>query len=109
MTLVPYASIRMIIITALSLAFLIQHNYIRPFHVKTSNDVETASLALLLMTSVINLLKASLTDSGVVPSGPSVPFFKSLELGEKMFVLLIISCTLLTELKLRKNRKKNVL
>ncbi len=91
MTLVSYASIRMIIITALCQIFLIQHIHIRPFQVRSSNNIETLSLSLLVMTSMINLLKASLTDSGVVPSGPSVPFFKSLELCEKMFVVIIIA------------------
>ncbi len=106
MTLVPYASIQMIIITALSLVFLMQQIYMGPFHVKTSNDIEAVSMALLCMTSVINLLKACLTDLGVVPSGPSVPFFKSLEFCEKIFVLFIISFILVTEFKLRKKKRK---
>ena len=105
MTLVSYASIRMIIITALSLIFLVQHFYIFPFQVSNSNDVETLSLSLLVLTSVINLLKASLTDSGVVPSGPTVPFFKGLELCEKMLVLLIIMYILVVEVKFRRGRK----
>ncbi len=108
MTLVSYASIRMIIITALCLIFLIQHIYMSPFLVRTSNDVETVSLSLLLLTSVINLLKASLTDSGVVPSGPSVPFFKSIELCEKLFVLIIIAYILLVEIRLRKGKKSRM-
>ena len=105
MTLVSYASIRMIIISVLSLIFLVQHNYTSPFEARSSNDVEALSLVLLVLTSVINLLKASLTDSGVVPSGPTVPFFKGLELCEKMFVLLIIVYILIVEVKLRKQRK----
>ncbi len=100
MTLVPYASIRMSIISVLSLLFLIQHIYMSPFQVHTSNNAETVSLALLCVTSVINLLKATLTDSGVVPTGPSVPFFKSLEFCEKMFVFFIIGYILMIELKL---------
>ncbi len=106
MTLVSYASIRMIIITAMSLIFLVQHNYISPFQVPSSNDVEALSLSLLLLTSVINLLKASLTDSSVVPSGPTVPFFKSIGLCEKLFVLIIIGFILMTEFKLRRKRRK---
>ncbi len=106
MTLVSYASIRMIIISVLSLIFLMQHNYTSPFEVRSSNGVEALSLALLLLTAVINLLKASLTDSGVVPSGPTVPFFKGLELCEKMFVLLIIAYILIMEVKLRKQKKE---
>ncbi len=105
MTLVGYASIRMIIITGLSIIFLCQHIILMPFHVITSNYVEMLSLGLLCIASVINLLKASLTDSAVVPSGPTVPFFKALEFSEKMFVLVIIAFILLTEFKLRKNTK----
>ncbi len=106
MTLVSYASIRMIIVTVMSMIFFIQHYYVKPFLVRSSNDVEALSLSLLFLSSVINLLKASLTDSVKVPSGPSVPFFKSVELCEKLFVLLIIAYILLTEFKVRK-RKKN--
>ncbi len=106
MTLVGYASIRMIIITGLSLAFLVQHIKLNPFQIPSSNNVETLSLVLLCMTSVINLLKATLTDSGVVPSGPTVPFFKSLEVCEKIFVSLVIVYILVTELKLRNKARK---
>ncbi len=80
-----------------------------PFQVRSSNNVETLSLSLLVLTSMINLLKASLTDSGVIPSGPTVPFFKGLELSEKMFVLLIILDIFVMEFKLRKkNSRKKV-
>ncbi len=106
MTLVPYVSIRMSIISALSLVFLIQHNHISPFQVRTSNNIETLSLALLCATSVINLLKATLTDSGVVPSGPSVHFFKSLEFCEKLFVFFIIGFIFSIEFKLWKKRDR---
>ncbi len=80
-----------------------------PFEVRTSNYVEMLSLLLLSVTSVINLLKASLTDSAVVPSGPTVPFFKSLQLCEKMLVLFIIAFIIMTEVKLcqRKAEKRN--
>ncbi len=76
LTLVPFASIRMIFITMLGIVFLYQHCYIYPFHSKTSNHIEGLSLSMLVSNSVINLLKASLTDSEVIPSGPLVPFFK---------------------------------
>ncbi len=99
-----HASIQMIMITILCLIFLIQHIYMRPFQVRASNSVETLSSSLLVIASVINLLKASLTDSGVIPSGPVVPFFKSLELSEKLFVLLIIGYIVLVELKLMKGK-----
>ncbi len=99
MTLVSYASIRMITITILCIAFLCHHIHLYPFHVKTSNFMETLSLSLLIVTSVINLLKASLTDSIIVPTGPSVPFFKTLELCENMFVLILIGSILVVEVK----------
>ncbi len=108
MTLVSYASIRMIIITALCLIFLIQHINFSPFQSRGSNNIETLSLSLLVMTSMINLLKASLTDSGVVPSGPSVSFFKSLELCERMFVVIIIAFILIVEIRLRKGNKTKI-
>ena len=99
MRLISYASIRMIIINILSSLFLIQHLYFFPFNVKTSNYVESLSLLLLLITSVINLLKASLTDSGVIPSGPSVQFFKGLETCERLFIMFIIIFIVFIELK----------
>ncbi len=106
LTLVPNASIRMITVTVLSIIFQIQHIYMSPFQAPRSNDVETLSMTLLVLASVINLLKASLTDSGVVPSGPSVPFFKTVELCEKLFVLLIIAYILITEFLVKKEKKK---
>ena len=75
-----------------------QHNSVSPYQVRKSNHVEGLSLSLLIMTSVINLLKASLTDSGVVPSGPLVQFFKFLELIERSFVIIIIVHILSVEL-----------
>ena len=106
MTLVSNASIRMMIVTALSIAFLCQHFHLYPFQVKTSNYIEALSLSLLTLSSVINLLKASFTDSGVVPTGPSIPFFKGLELTEKLFVLILIAYILVIEFKLRKRNRK---
>ena len=91
LTLVGNASIRMVLITAFSVVFLYQHVRIQPFINRASNHVEGLSQSLLIMVSVINLLKASLTDSGVVPTGPSVLFFKGLELIEKVFPLILIS------------------
>ena len=52
-----------------------------------------------------NLLKASLTDSGVVPSGPIAPFFKGLELCEKIFALLITGYIIVAEAKSKRGKK----
>ena len=99
MTLAGFPSIRIIFIAVLCMLFLYQHVRLHPFHVRTSNYVEGLSLLLLSIASMINLLKASLTDSGVVPTGPSVSFFKGLELCEKMFVFFIIACIILIEVR----------
>ncbi len=105
LTLIPIASIRMIIITLVCVAFFGQQIHYKPFAIKTSNSIETLSLLLISMTSVINLLKACLTDSGIVPSGPSVSFFKTLELLEKMFVLVLIMYVLVVELNSYRKKK----
>ncbi len=105
MTLISNPSIRMVGINVFCIAFLYQHVHFSPFQVRTSNYVEGLSLSLLLVTSVINLLKACLTDSGIVPSGPSVPFFKGLELCEKVFIFLVIAYILMIEVH-KKNFKK---
>ena len=68
-----------------------------PFFVRASNDIEGLSLSLLVITSLINSLKAALIDNGIIPSGPSVPFFKGLELCEKLFVLIILAYILFIE------------
>ncbi len=104
MTLVSYASIRMMILLALCGVFLSQHIYLLPFKVKASNSAETLSLFLLLIEAAINLLRASLTDSGVVPSGPSVPFFKGLEMSEKFLVVILVAFIIVREWKHKKNK-----
>ena len=47
MKLIPYAQIRIMIISVLFLTFTIQHIYICPFKVSTSNDVESLSLCFV--------------------------------------------------------------
>ena len=105
MMLVGYASIRMMILTALCNIFLCQHIYMVPFQVRTSNNVETLSLLFLCLVSVSNLLKACLTDSGVVPSGPPVAFFKSLQFIESILVVLLIVYVVYIEVRKMKSRK----
>ncbi len=106
-TLISYASIRMTIITMASLLFLCQHIFMKPFLVCTSNYAEALSLLLLSSVSVINLLKASLTDSGVIPTGPSVPFFKTLELFEKMSALILLLYIVFVEIKTQLSKYRN--
>ncbi len=101
MTLIGFPTPRMIIITLLCIAFLGQHIIYAPFKVKTSNKIEGLSLFLLSVTFIINLLKASMIDSGSVPSGPYIPLFEWLELSEKGFVFVIALYILVIELMLK--------
>ncbi len=103
-----YGSVRMIILSCLCILFLMQHIYRLPFYYRTSNHVESLSLSLLLIFSVFNLLKASLTDSGVVPTGPTVDFFKALEFIEKLFPFIIIVVIIIIEIRrIFKKKSKN--
>ena len=91
-------------VSVLNLLFLCQHIWLHPFHSKASNKAEALSLCLLTIASIINLLKASLTDSGIVPTGPSVSFFKGIEFAEKMFPIVLIVYIIF--LQIRRNRSK---
>ncbi len=106
LTLVSHSTTRMTVITILSLVFLCQHIYLKPFIVKTSNYIETLSLSLFLVLSVFNILKGSLADSGVLPSGPNVSFYKRMELFEKSCVLVIILAIMVVEIRMRLGRKR---
>ncbi len=105
LTLLSYVSIRMVIVSILSALFFIQHIYLQPFQVQMSNHVESLSLFFLIISAVMNLLKALLTDFGVVPSGPSVAFFKQIELVERSFVIILIIVILIIEIKQKIKRK----
>ncbi len=76
MTLIGSASIRMMFISGFCIIFIMQHIYTVPFRVKQSNNVESLSLFLLSLVAIINLLKAILFDSGVIPTGTSASFLK---------------------------------
>ncbi len=107
MKLVGLASVRMMFLTVLWAFFLAQHIYFSPFEVRSSNNVETLSLFLLLVVAVTNLIKSFLADSGLVLSGPTVPFVQSLEFGENTMIFILAIYIGITELRLqRSNRKK---
>ncbi len=108
MKLIGLTSVRMMLTTVLWVVFLIQHNHYSPFEVKMSNHVETFSIFLLVVIAVINFLKAFLADSGVVLSGPSVPFVKGLETVGKMMVIFLLGFIIIIEIKSQRVRKKKV-
>ncbi len=106
MALIGTASIRMMFITGLCILFAMQHIYTGPFKAKQSNHVETLSLFLLSLVAVINLSKAILSDSGVIPTGPSVAFFKGLEFTEKVLLVILITYIMFIEIKENKKGQK---
>ena len=106
MALIGTASIRMIFITGFCIIFAMHHVYTVPFKAKQSNHVESLSLFLLSLVAVINLLKASLTDSGVVPSGPSVSFFKGLEFFEDTLLVILMIFIVFTEIRQKKMKSR---
>ncbi len=105
MTLIGSASIRMVIITGFCILFLVQHIYTVPFKAKQSNHVETMSLVLLSFVAVINSLKSILTDSGTIPTGPSVSFFKGLEFTEHILLVTLLAFIAFVEIKGRAQKK----
>ncbi len=103
-----YASIKMTVLSCLCILFLMHHIYRLPFQFKASNHVESLSLSLLLVFSIFNLLKASLTDSGAIPQGPTVKFFKALEFIEKLFPIILIIVIIIIEVRRKfKTKSKN--
>ncbi len=106
MTLIGSASIRMMFITTFCMLFTMQHIFIVPFKAKQSNYVESFSLFLLSLVAVINLLKASLTDSGTIPTGPSVSFFKGLEFTEHILLVILLAFIVFVEVNGRKVAQK---
>ncbi len=100
-----FGSVRMVVLSCLCVTFLIHHNYRMPFQYRTSNHVETLSLSLLSIFCIFNLLKASLTDFGVVPEGPTVDFFKAVEFIEKLFPIILIVVIVIIEVRRRFKKK----
>ncbi len=100
-----FGSVRMVVLSCLCVMFLIHHNYRMPFQYRTSNHVETLSLSLLSVFCIFNLLKASLTDFGVVPEGPTVDFFKAVEFIEKLFPIILIVVIVIIEVRRRFKKK----
>ena len=101
-------SVQLMILVALWAFFLVQHVYLYPFEVKTSNHLETLSLFFLLLVAAINLLKAFLADSSVILSGPiTVPFMQALEALEKTMIIILLVFILFIEFRFQRSQKKN--
>ncbi len=106
MKLVGLASVRMMILSILWAIFLLQHIYIYPFEVRSSNHVETCSLFLLLIVAMINLLKAFQIDSGLTLNGPTVPFLQALESVEKILLIPLLIIITFIEVSSQKTTRK---
>ncbi len=100
-TLIANSFMQMIIMSLLCATFLCHHIYFQPFEVPISNQVEAFSLLLLCFIASVNLLKASLADFGVIPSGPFVQSLKGLQSIEKSAILILITFICVIEIKMR--------
>ena len=95
--LIPNTTTQMAFCFSLSLMFLIHHNYIKPFKYYISNLVETISLALLTIISIINLSKSYYIQMGLNPDGPNVDFFMLLKLAESSFIIFLVCFIIVCE------------
>lgn len=84
---------------------LVLHLRFEPFVSKSCNKIETISLGTLLLTSIMNLLKASYFESGEIPRGPANMIFLIWDWVEVLllvavpvFLLVIFVCALLLRL-----------
>ena len=97
--LIPNATIQMACCVYLSQMFLIHHIYVKPFKNSISNTVETISLTLLTLVSIINLSKSYYIHMGVNLDGPNVNIFVSLRLIESSFIIFLVCFIILCEIR----------
>ena len=74
-TLIPNTMYQMASCSDLCLIFLMHHFSAKPF---VSNKVESFSLLLLCLVSIINLFKSVYIQVSIIPEGPGVNFFRIL-------------------------------
>ena len=108
-TLIPDNIIQMALCFVLCLIFLIHHVILRPFLCNSSSKVETLSLIMLCLVSVMNLFKSVHIQVGIVPEGPSIDYFKFLRIVESSIAVFLVCYIIVFEIKTKiSNRKKNV-
>ena len=88
-TLIPNVLIRHMCITLISLGSLLSHIRTHPFIKPSCNFLESCSLTILLMVSVINLLKASYFQAGNIPADIADKFFLGYDWIEAFLLGLI--------------------
>ncbi len=99
--LINNAIIQMIFNCSFCAVFLVHHLMVKPFIFTPSNKVETLSLLLLIWVAIVNLLKASYTEMGEIPTGPAADIFQTLKFCENLLILLVIAYMLSIEVHLR--------
>ena len=91
-------------------AYLLMHISLKPFKQKFPNKVESTSLALLVMLSGINLVRAAFFNSGSVPQGENymivVVIFEWIETGA--FTLLPIVLLIIVMVSLCSRTRKQI-
>ena len=97
--LLPNTIIQMASCFFLNQMFLIHHFCVKPFQYIISNTIESISLVLLTLISVISLSKSYYIQTGVNPDGPNVNYFKSLRLIESSLILLLICFIIIFEIR----------
>ena len=105
--LINNAIIQMIFNCSFCAIFLVHHLMVKPFIFKPSNKVETLSLLLLIWVAIVNLLKASYTEMGEIPTGPAADIFQTLKFCENLLILFVIAHILFIEINiiLKRNAK----
>ncbi len=98
--LINNAIIQMIFNCSFCAIFLVHHLMVKPFIFKPSNKVETLSLLLLIWVAIVNLLKASYTEMGEIPTGPAADIFQTLKFCENLLIVLVIAHILFIEVNL---------
>ncbi len=95
--LIPNALIQLSVCSALCIAFLFHHAYVRPFRHSMSNLAEGLSLSLLCGVASVNLIKASFLYAEFSPQGPQVEILRNLKLMELMGIVILIVLTICFE------------
>ncbi len=105
-SLIPNSIIQLSCCIVLCLCFLVHHLVVKPFKHDISNQAETFSLALLVVTAAMNVIKSNYIQMGIIPDGPNVNFLRVIGLSENTFIIALIFVILVLEAKTKCNESK---
>ncbi len=98
LSLVDNQILRLTLIALTCLVILTHHLVVKPFKLSQSNTAETLSLSFLLMSSAMNLVKATFSEFGMIPDGPNESLLSFLNKADHIMLFLLISFIVLIEL-----------